>query len=521
MSLFLVADGAFGQIEARRKRHTYKFDPVLWAKEVAGVHLWSRQAEIAMSVAVNKNTAVKAGHGVGKSFLAALLICWWVDTRYPNCFVASTAPSTAQIGAIVWREIHLLRAKIEQRFKEGLVDHKLPGYVTSDHIWKTEQGVIVGFGRKPPDQKTDDAFQGLHASEGVLAIGDEAVGLREEMIDALGNITTTKNDRRLIICNPTNPASYVGQLFKTRPSNWQYFTIAVIHNPNFTDEKDTTPQAVLEALSDESFLDSKREEYGEGSPRWTSRIMGEFAWDMGFTLIRAEDIAKGLDCDIVPSPEGRPVFGVDVSRSKRGDKNSIYKWQDGHLRYVDSWNEPDAMRTADRIHSLALSHGVSDIRIDGVGLGGPIADRVRELAAGKYEVYEILGNDPSPDRSRWFNFRAWGWWNFQDRLSQGLIDIDTEDIDLQEQLLSVELKKRSSGTDNILLESKEDMAKRGVSSPDLGDAAVYASIDLSPWTGNPYNRLPLGAVLSEDRADVAPMDDFQAAIRGPGMPMYW
>lgn len=512
--LYLVADGALSKLEERRTRQRYKEDPVLWSRNVAGVHLWSAQADVAMSVARNKNTAVKAGHGVGKSFLAALLICWWVDTRYPNCFVASTAPSTAQIGAIVWREIHLLRSKIEARFNQGLIDHKLPGYVTSDHIWKTDEGVIIGFGRKPPDQKTDDAFQGLHASDGVFAVGDEAVGLTEEMIDALGNITTTQNDRRLIICNPTNPASYVGKLFKEQPANWSFHTIAVIHNPNFTEEGKVTPKEVLDALSDETFLDSKREEYGEGTPRWTSRILGEFAWDMGYTLIRPEDIATGMDTEIVPDLESLPVLGVDVSRSKRGDKNSVYVNHDNRIRYVDSWNEPNAMRTADRIHEHALALAVKEVRIDGVGLGGPIADRLRELSGNKYEVYEILGGDPSPDIQRWYNFRSWAWWSLQDRLSKGLIDLDPDDVDLHEQLMSVEIKKRASGRDNILLESKEDLARRSVSSPDLGDAAVYASLDLSAWTG----RLPVGTVVAQDRSEI-PDYGLTEYISRAGMPM--
>ena len=138
MSLLEIVGTVNEEIDAQKLRATYKDNPVLWAKNVAGVHLWSAQAEVAMSVAQNEDIAVKAGHGVGKSFLAALLICWWVDTRYPDCFVASTAPSTAQIGAIVWREINLLRSKIELRYKQGLTDHKLPGYVTSDAVWKTD-----------------------------------------------------------------------------------------------------------------------------------------------------------------------------------------------------------------------------------------------------------------------------------------------------------------------------------------------------------------------------------------------
>lgn len=517
MSLLEVVSRVETELEERAKRKRYLHDPVSWASDIAGVHLWSSQAAVARSVAEGGSIAVKAGHGVGKSLLSALLICWWIDTRYPDCFVASTAPSTSQIKAIVWREVQGIRSRIEKRFKEGLIDHKLPGYITNapDPTWKTDDGVVIGFGRKPPDHNdSGDAFQGIHARAGVLAIGDEAVALTEDLIDALGNITSTKNSARLLILNPTNPASYVAKLFKNKPKNWKFHTISVLNSPNFTDERDVTPPEVLEALTDETYVEAKREEYGEGSPQWKSRIEGEFAWDMGFTLIRPEDIAKGLDCEITPSLDTRPVLGVDVSRSKRGDKNTIYKYHDGQLRFVADWNEPNAMRTADKIHEHALAHAVTEVRIDGVGLGGPIADRLRELSEGKYEVYEIIGGDPSPDRARWFNFRSWSWWALQDRLSKSLIDIDPADEDLQEQLMGVEIKKRTSGVDNLLLESKEDMAKRGVHSPDHADAAVYASLDLTPW----LDREPVGTVKTMDYSELPEMG-LREWIMQPGRPM--
>ena len=518
MSLVDVASRVSSELDAKRQRAKYKHDPVLWAKEVAGYHLWSAQAEAAMSVAKNQNTAVKAGHGVGKSFLAALLACWWIDTRYPDCFVASTAPSTAQIGAIVWREIHRIRAHVEKRFKEGLIDHKLPGYVTSDHQWKTDDGVLIGFGRKPPDQKTDDAFQGLHAVEGVLALGDEAVGLNEELIGALGNITSTKNSRRVLICNPTNPASYVGKIFKEKFKNWSLHTISVLNSPNFTDEANITPPEVLEALSDESFLDQKREEYGEGTPQWMARIEGEFAWDMGNTLFKAEDLAKGYDTEIVPSPESRSVLGVDVSRSKAGDTNTIYEFCDGKLRFIDEWNDPNAMNTSRKIHETAREKAVTEVRIDGSGLGGPIADRVRELSLGAYEVIEILGGNASPDRNRWFNFRAWSFWIFQDALSRGVIDVDVQDDQLAGELMGMEVKTRTSGVDNLLLESKEDMRKRGVKSPNRADAANYAQVDLTPWTGNQWNQYEPGTAVVQDYEDMLQFLD-ELPMSGAGMPL--
>lgn len=537
--LYLVADGALSQIEKRREKQRYFSNPVLWAEEYLGIKPWSAQADVAMSVVDNKNVVVKAGHEVGKSWLAGLLICWWVDTRWDlpgGCFVVSTAPSTRQINAIVWREVRKFHNLAKKRFNEGLVDHPLPGYVTSDAHWRLPDGIELGYGAKPADsadkESGNDSMSGIHARY-VLAVGDEAVGLSKGLIGDLANITSNATSRRFLICNPTNPLSYVASIFKRQLKGWKTHTISVFDSPNFhgrgicnadscknwaehqkMEPYEGFPVEVLETLVDQTYVDDMAEEHGVESPTYISRVTGEFAWDMGFTLIRPEDIAKSLDCEIVPSYGSVPRLGVDVSRSKRGDKNTVYKWHDGRLRFVDDWNDPDAMATADRIHKHAMALAVKEVRIDGQGLGGPIADRVRMLAQGQYEIFEILGNDPSPDLDRWQNFRAWSWWDLQDRMSKSLVDIDPEDEKLQEQLMGVEIKKRTTGRNNILLESKEEMAKRGIHSPDHADAAVYAAVDLTSW----QNRLPVGTVIAQDRHEIPDMGLFEY-IRMPGRPL--
>jgi hypothetical protein len=539
VSLLDVVERAEVELLVKARKRRYFNDPVLWASDYLGIKPWSAQAEVAMSLVDNKNVVVKAGHEVGKSWLAGLLICWWVDTRWDlpgGCFVVSTAPSTRQINAIVWREVRKFYNLAKKRYNEGKVDHPLPGYITSDAHWRLPDGIELGYGAKPPDSADkdtgNDSMSGIHARY-VLAVGDEAVGLSKGLIGDLANITSNATSRRFLILNPTNPLAYVASIFKRRLKGWKTFTISVFDSPNFhgrgicdpercknytkhqeMEPYEGFPVEVLETLVDQSYVDDMAEEHGVESATYISRVLGEFAWDMGFTLIRPEDIAKALDCEIVPSIDSRAVLGVDVSRSKRGDKNTVYKWHDGKLRFVDDWNDPNAMNTAERINKLALDNAVSEVRIDGVGLGGPIADRLRQLAAGRYEVYEILGNNPSPDIDRWANFRGWGWWSFQDRLSKGLIDIDGEDEKLQEQLMGVELKKRTTGKDNILLESKEEMAKRGVHSPDHADAAVYSSLDLNPW----LNKEPVGTVKTREY-DELPDWGFHQHLVGAGRPM--
>lgn len=470
------------------RSESYFNDPNAWALDVAGVHLWSLQREVAISVRDNKNTAVKAGHGVGKSLLAAVLICWWIDTRYPNAFVASTAPSNAQISAILWREIRKLKDAIEKRHTEytklrakglsteGLPDHSLPGYITAQNEWKVGGGTLIGFGRKPPDQKTDDAFQGIHDAH-VLAIGDEAVGLTEEMIDALGNITSNQNSRRLLIANPTNPASYFGKLFRNPSGAWKFHTISVLDSPNFTDEKDELPPEVLERLTGADYVEDKRLEYGEDSPRYKSRVLGEFAYDLGDTLIKTEDLAKALDTNLVPMSDEPVILGVDVARFGK-DASVIFQNQGGRIRYVaHDGNETRVTQVASWVHKWAVDLNASEVRVDGHGVGGGVVDILFGMPDRKYTVISMNSNGTPEDRKQWHNNRAYWWDEFRRNAREGHIDLDQDDPEwekLHDELTMVEYKF-SASSGGLLIESKDDMRKRGVKSPDFADAAIYCA----------------------------------------------
>ena len=530
--------GVLGQLQLQRRSSLYFSNPVLWAWDHLGIRLWDMQGDIAMDVVTEKNVAVKAGHEVGKSFLAGVLICWWIDTRWNlpgGCFVVSTAPSTKQINAVVWRECRVMWARSQKRFKEGKIDHALPGYITSDAKWKLPDGVELGYGSKPPDGK-DDTMSGIHARY-VLAIGDEAVGLSEALIGDLANITSNATSRRFIIMNPTNPLSYAGHIFKKDTGTWALRTLSVFDSPNFHGGDLCTcerhfgqpeglgfPVEILETLVDQSYVDNMLADYGEKHATYISRVTGEFAWEAGPTLITIEDMAKGMDADFTPSGSERPYLGVDVSRSKAGDMNTVYEYQPGTelvdgeyreggiLRFVDAWNDKNAMRTVDRIHKLALERGVSQVRIDGSGLGGPMADRLREVAGDAYWVVEMLGGMPCPEPNRYYNLRAWWYVKFQESLAAALIDIDYKDAKLQEEMLGIETKFPASGVQRLLLESKEDMRKRGVGSPDYADAAIYASADISAYLENPLNGVTPGSTVVVD-----PWQMMQMEMRGAGM----
>lgn len=556
-------------LERREQAAGYFDDVAAWAEDFLGLKLWWKQEEIAQAIATGpiKSVAVRAGHGVGKSFLAALLVCWWIDTRpIQYVFVASTAPSADQVGAILWREIRRFHSLSQKRFAEHkklkaqgkdashLPDHQLPGYITMDNKWRDNLGNLIGQGRKPPDH-SEDAFQGIHA-EYVLAIGDEACGLTESMIDSLSNITSNAKSRRLLIANPTNPRSRLGTIFRDDTGAWSLHHISVLHSPNFhgggicdCPEHVDEPlglglsEQALASLTDQSYVDEKKLEYGENSARYKARVLGEFAYEEGNTLFTQFEIGKATDATVEPDVESYVILGVDVARMGR-DSTFIYKFEwgliwmtdpetnekvaltdsrGGHLRFVDSWQAPGVDRlekdgtitvgTASLIHSRAMELNAREVRIDASGMGMIIIDALTTLAGNQYEIIEMMGGGPTPDRRTYFNNRAFQFSQMRDRFGRGEIDIDPEDRLLVEELEDIlyEITDGSQGG-GIKIESKESMKRRGVKSPDAADAAWYACADLThldgPQPGDTLRRTPeeiLGALELSGFRDAYPM----------------
>jgi hypothetical protein len=494
-----VVDRVIDQREKSARNKKYHDDPVLWAKEIGGFFLWSKQREVAYAVATEHSVACAASHGVGKSFLAAVLVCWWVHTRYPDVFVATTAPSTHQVGAILWREIRNIKRVLDERYAKGLIDSPLPGYITANNEWKLDDGTVIGFGRRPPEEKEGDAMQGIHARH-VLAVGDEAVGLTEEMIQSLYNITTNANSRRLLIANPTNPASYMGKIFKDKIGVWKRFKISHFDLPWFTDELKDVPEIVLEKLSEADYAKNMAEEFGKDSARYKSRVLGEFAFDADDTLITDADISVAISKEIELSSDSRPILGVDVARFG-ADSTVVYENRDGVVRFVDSWNNASTTETASRIHRIALERGAVEVRVDAIGLGAGVVDQLQIMEGRNYWLYGMDSAASSPNRLQWHNSRAYWWDNVRSKMRRGDIDLDPSDETVQDELCAPKYKF-NQGTGGLVIESKDDMKKRGLKSPDFADAFIFAACDLVPPSNNPLDKLNKGDKVFADAADI-------------------
>lgn len=475
----------------------YAKDPAQWAHDKLGVHLWSIQRQIGYSVRDNKRTAVAACHGPGKSMLAAVLSCWWVDTRpLGTAIVMSTAPTYAQVNKILWEEMRKLHRIAKER------GTPLPGRITQADEWKLDTGEIVGFGRKPADGD-HHAFQGIHRQGGVLVVLDESCGVPDELWTGAEAVTTTDDCRILAIGNPDDRDTEFGRVFcsPVYEDMWTRISIPASLTPNFTGEK--VPPLLNKVLISRQWVVDAEKRWGTDDPRYISKVLAQFP-EMGeASLFPPEVIAQAFEgTENQEQPKRVPVqLGVDVARFGT-DKTTVVSYVGNVARVEDSWNSSDTVSSAHRVLAIAedIKHRLEspyiDIRVDAVGLGAGVVDtlsaRLALLQDPWFTVREMHGGASVPKElggstGGYGNSRAWWYDNLKLNMRNGSVKIQPHET-LREELAGVRYKF-SNG--RLYIESKEDIRKRNAKSPDFADALVYA-------TASVYSGLVTGDTVSQD-----------------------
>lgn len=435
----------------------YAAEPVAWVRERLEEEIWSKQREIIESVRDHRRTAVHSCHESGKSWLAARIAAWWIETHKPGeAFVVTTAPTGAQVKAILWREIGRAHARAD-----------MDGRCNQTEWWmKMPAGneEMVAYGRKP-DEFDPAAFQGIHARY-VLVIFDEAAGIPQSLWEAGDTLIANEGSAFLAIGNPDHAESEFAQVCKPG-SDWNVIGIDAFQTPNFTDE--TISDELSEVLIGTTWVEEKRRAWGEENPLWLAKIRGEFPDKSTDGLIPISWVKNAQQRELDPSKPNR--LGMDVGAG--GDMNVIAHRRGPHVRVVLADQQPDTMKSCGNMIRMLGETKATEVRVDVIGIGKGVVDRGREQ--GK-PVEGVNVSKPASDTEAYINLRAEGYWALRDRFQAGDIDIDVDDDDLAAQLCALRFKVTSAG--KVQIESKDEMRRRGLSSPDRADAVMLAFVEI-------------------------------------------
>ena len=451
---------AAATVKARQARveHGRKLagDPAAWITERLGDFIWSKQREIAASVAQHRRTAVHSAHETGKSFLAARLVAWWLDVHPPGeAFVVTTAPTGAQVRAVLWREIRRAHAA-----------GRLRGHTNQTEWWIG--GEMVAFGRKPADY--DPAgFQGIHA-RAVLVVIDEAGGVPDTIYHAVSSLAANEHSRILAIGNPDDPQSHFAAVCKP-DSGWHVIRVDGLESPNFTDEP--IPDHLRDLLIGPTYVqETLHDGGGEDSPLYVSKVRGLFPENAADGVVLLSWIRA---CQRLEAEPGEPVeLGMDVGAG--GDETNIRERRGVKAGRV--WKK----RTPDWAEAVALAldaireTGATRMKVDSIGIGWGTAGRLRELRAEGRHRCEVIGvnvGEASSMPERFPKLRDQLWWEVGRELSRSggwdLADVDETTI---AQLIAPTYSRDSAG--RIKVEPKEQTRKRLHRSPDDADSLLLA-----------------------------------------------
>lgn len=471
----LVVPGVVEELQSRSKATIYKTDPVAWAHDVLGKHLWSKQIEIAESVRDHPRTAVRSCNNAGKTATAGVVGAWFLSVHDPNeTVVMCTAPGFAQIKTNLFFEFDKNYRMAKER------GNPLIGRINisnQEAAWKYNNNDIA-FGRRPPDKDIISYFQGVHR-ENQLIIIDEAGGLPRDMFTAAERVTTTGNARILAIGNPDHLGSEFHKMFSDE-SDWNKIHVSGYDTPNFTDEE--FPDELRGFMLQVDWVERQKKVWGEKDPRYLVSVLGEFPDSDDTTFFSQSIINKAIDTEFEEDSEVIPELGVDLARFGE-DSSVVYANYNGRVRKVASWSKTNAVESANKVHSIALELGARIVKIDSGGLGGPIIDQLHTMNGNMYTIFAINGGAASPDTRRWLNARAAHFDWLREKMALGEIDMDPDDEGLKQEMVDLNFEFTDKGS--IKIESKKDMKARGGKSPDSLDACVYSVIDVSGFTNDP------------------------------------
>lgn len=386
--------------------------------------------------------ATSSGHGIGKSAITAWLVDFIMSTR-PFSKGVVTANTAPQLRTKTWAEIQKwTKSCITADWFDVTAGQQMK-MVSKEHpeSWRVDAQTCA--------KENSEAFAGLHAAAGTpFYIYDEASAIDNKIWEVSEGGLTDGEPMWFVFGNPTKSSGRFFESFNRLKHRW------ITNKIDSRTAKMTNKKKIDEWLND----------YGEDSDFFRVRVRGEFPRSGNCQFISTEDVNKCREFK-AEQYEGAPkTIAVDVARF--GEDQTVISKKDGRKVYpMDKYRGLDTMQTADKVAEVIREFKPDATFIDGGGVGGGVVDRLKQLG---YNVVDVNFGAAARDSNKYANKRAEMWGLCRDALKAGLELPD--DSELCDELIAVEYG--FTPKQQILLEKKEDMKKRGLSSPDCADALV-------------------------------------------------
>lgn len=423
-----------------------KYGPDKWACEVL--------EEIGQQVRENKfdgihavkpiRHAIASGHGIGKSFLTACLVIWILATR-PYSKGVVTATTGDQLKTKTFAEIAkwLKRSLVADMFT---INAESITAVEAPESWRVDAQTCK--------EENSESFAGQHAASSTsFYIFDEASGVPDVIWEVAEGGLTDGEPMMFVFGNPTRNTGRFRECFGKRSRVWR--------------TRQIDSRSVF--ITNKEQIEEWRKEYGEDSDFFRYRVKGEFPSQSDKQFIPTGLVMEAARRDMPHNAATCAIIGVDVARF--GDDDSVIYTRIGRgwlpIKRFKGLSTTQLVAKVkkhyDEVKALGFPRDRIFINVDEGGVGGGPKDQLRDDGYPVRGIQFGAGADDPKTYSR-LREEMWG------RMKLWLMDGGTipNDQGLIDDLSAPEYDILPSG--QIKLESKKDMKKRGLPSPDAADA---------------------------------------------------
>lgn len=406
---------------------------------------------------------VASGHGIGKSTLVAWLINWIMSTR-PFSRGTITANTFDQLETKTWASV--------QRWTKLCVTSRWFN-INASSLFNEKDREKWSCGIATSREENSEAFAGQHAHSATsFYVFDEASAIPEKIYEVAQGGLTDGEPMIFLFGNPTRSTGYFYRAcFGDMRARWGA-TVVDSRQSRFTNKEQ---------------IAEWEQDYGEDSDFFRVRVRGLPPRASDAQFIDMQRVLDAQKREVVVFPDEPLVAGADLAWG--GEDDNVIRFRRGldarsipPIRIKGEFTrDPSVLTTrlADVLTNKYNGKRVSMLFLDSAGIAGPIASRLRRL--GHDNIQEVnFGADSPSDKHRFYRDYMW------DRMKQWLLDgaID-KDNQLETDLTSPGI--RPDNRQRVWLESKEQMKKRGVDSPDDGDAlALTFASDVAPADPQQY-----------------------------------
>ncbi|MGO2265837.1 MAG: DEAD/DEAH box helicase family protein [Vagococcus salmoninarum] len=447
--------------------------PVIFAKNALGFLLDEWQNNALNSIRDNPLVAIRSGQGVGKTSVEAVIILWFL-VCFPNSKVVCTAPTKQQLMDVLW-------AEVAKWLNNSIIKNILKWTKTKvSMVGEEERWFATARTATKPEN-----MQGFH-EDNMLFVVDEASGIAEGIMEAIRGTLSGDNNKLVMMGNPTQTTGTFYEAFHGEAYSWTTLTVS-------SEDSSRTNKDNIESL---------KKRYGPDSDVVRVRVKGLFPKGSNDSLIGLELVETAFETEVdAKSINTHNVLHIGVDVARLGNDSTyiaprILNYYFEAERYEKKRNTEVTAYVLQTIDTYKKTFGSITkvyVKVDETGTGSGVVDTLLEnvdQAMWRYGVELIVvpvnNGSRAIDPINYNNLGAQLWADLRDSLidnmssfiqgGKGLIRLPKDEV-LKSQLTN--RKFTFSSSNQLILEKKKDMAKRGARSPDYADAITLAMYEPS------------------------------------------